>query len=94
MTSRIVEMLATTDALAEVFSDASIVQAMLDVEAALARAEARAGVIPKSAAEAIGRAATGRDVDAATLVREARASGTIAVPLVARPDRARPRVRR
>ena len=37
---RITEMLATTDALAAVFSDASIVQTMLDVEAALARAEA------------------------------------------------------
>ena len=76
-------MLATTDALDAVFSDTSIVQAMLDVEAALARAEAKAGVIPKDAAEAIGRAATARDFDAATLVREARASGTIAVPLVA-----------
>jgi 3-carboxy-cis,cis-muconate cycloisomerase len=80
---RIADMLATTDALAAVFSDTSIVQAMLDVEAALARAEAHAGVIPKEAAEAIGRAASARDVDVAALVGEARSSGTIAVPLVA-----------
>jgi 3-carboxy-cis,cis-muconate cycloisomerase len=83
MAPQITNMLATTDALDAVFSDASIIQAMLDVEAALARAEARAGVIPKGAAEAIGRAASARDFDAATLAREARASGTIAVPLVA-----------
>jgi 3-carboxy-cis,cis-muconate cycloisomerase len=83
MAPRITNMLATTDGLDAVFSDASIVQAMLDVEAALARAEARTGVIPKGAAEAIGRAASARDFDTATLVREARASGTIAVPLVA-----------
>ena len=56
---------------------------MLDVEAALARAEARAGVIPQAAADAIGRAASARDFDAAALAREARASGTVAVPLVA-----------
>jgi 3-carboxy-cis,cis-muconate cycloisomerase len=80
---RITDMLATTDALAAVFSDASIVQTMLDVEAALARAEAHAGVIPKGAAEAIGRAASARDIDVPALVGEARSSGTIAVPLVA-----------
>ena len=34
------------DALAAVFSDAAVLQAMLDFEAALARAEAQAGVIP------------------------------------------------
>ena len=80
---RITDLLATTDALAEVFSDAAIVQAMLDVEAALARAEARVGVIPASAAEAIVRAVSLGNVDVAALVGEARSSGTIAVPLVA-----------
>ena len=69
MTARITDMLATTDALDAVFSDTSIVQTMLDVEIALARAEAKAGVIPKEAAEAIGRAASAKDFDAATLVR-------------------------
>ena len=37
----------------------------------------------EGAADAIGRAASARDFDAAALAREARASGTIAVPLVA-----------
>ena len=50
MSSRLIDSLATTDALAEIFSDRSLVQAMLDFEAALARAEAKAGVIPASAA--------------------------------------------
>ena len=57
MTSRITDMLVTTDALAEVFSDTSAIQAMLDVEAALARAQASLEMIPRDAGEAITRAA-------------------------------------
>lgn len=34
----------------EVFSDENTIQAMLDVEAALARAEAKTGIIPENAA--------------------------------------------
>jgi 3-carboxy-cis,cis-muconate cycloisomerase len=83
VTSRIVDALVTTDALSEVFSDGAVVRALLDVEAALARAEASAGVIPTEAAEAIARAASGDDFDAAAVASESRSSGTIAVPLVA-----------
>ena len=36
MSSRLIDSLATTDALAEIFSDRSLVQAMLDFEAGLA----------------------------------------------------------
>ena len=46
MPARLIESLATTGALAEVFSDESVLQAMLDFEAALARAEARLGSGP------------------------------------------------
>ena len=49
MNMRLIESLATTPALAELFSDESVLGAMLDFEAALARAEARAGVIPQDA---------------------------------------------
>ena len=35
MTSRLIDCLATTDALADLFSDASMLRAMLDFEAAL-----------------------------------------------------------
>ena len=82
MTSRLIDSLATTDALAEVFSDRSILQAMLDFEVALARAEAKTGVIPSSAADAISAAARVEDFDAAAIAREARESGTVSIPLV------------
>ena len=82
MSSRLIGSLATTDALTEVFSDQSILQAMLDFEAALARAEAKAGVIPGRAAEAISAAASAEGLDAAAIAREARASGTVSIPLV------------
>jgi 3-carboxy-cis,cis-muconate cycloisomerase len=83
VTSHITRALATTDALAEVFSDRSAIQAMLDVEAALATAQAALGIIPAAAADAIGRAAVASAFDAAALARDARQSGSIAVPLVA-----------
>ena len=83
MTSRIANALATTDALAEVFSDATVIQAMLDVEAALARVQSALGLIPPGAGAVITKAATADAFDAADLARAARESGTIAVPLVA-----------
>ena len=82
MSSRLIDSLATTDALAEVFSDQSLLQAMLDFEAALARAEAKAGVIPDRAAEAISAAASADGLDGAAIAREARGSGTVSIPLV------------
>ncbi len=82
MTSFLIDSLATTDALAEVFDDRSVLQAMLDVEAALATAEAQAGVIPESAAAAIKAAANATDFDAQSIARLARDSATITIPLV------------
>ncbi len=82
MSSRLIDSLATTAALAEVFSDRSILQAMLDFEAALARAEAAAGMIPARAAQAIATAANADSFDAADIAREARDSGTTSIPLV------------
>ena len=83
MTSRITHALATTDALAEIFGDASTVQALLDVEAALARVQSALGVIPAGAGAVITRAAVSDGIDVDALVHEARASATIVVPLVA-----------
>ena len=45
----------TTEAMRNVFSDENRVQKYLDFEAALARAQARLGIIPKEAAAEIGR---------------------------------------
>ncbi len=82
MSSRLIDTLATTDALSELFSDRSMLQAMLDVEGALAKVEADLGVIPRGAATAIQAAACGSPFDAAPIAREARESGTVAIPLV------------
>lgn len=82
MSSRLIESLATTDALADIFSDVSVLQAMIDVEVALVRAAARAGAIPSRAAEAIATAVRADAIDAAALAREAWASATPVVPLV------------
>jgi len=77
----LIDSLSTTEALEELFSDGSVLQAMLDFEIALARAAARAGAIPAKAAEII--AATPAEAfDAASIARAARRSATPAVPFV------------
>ncbi len=58
------------------------VQRMLDVEAALARAEAEAGIVPEAAAAAIGRMARVERFDARALAAEAEGAGNLAIPLV------------
>jgi len=90
MTERLIDSLASTDALSAVFSDASLLAAMLEFEVALARVEAGRGVIPATAADAIAGAAVPDAFDAAAIAIRARASGTIAIPLV---DALRARVR-
>jgi 3-carboxy-cis,cis-muconate cycloisomerase len=82
MPSWLIDSLATTDALAEVFSDDSILRDMLEFESRLAAAEAQAGVIPRPAAAAIIEAARHADFDAKSIARAARESGTISIPLV------------
>ena len=66
----------------EAVSDRAWLQAMLDAEAALARARARAGQIPTEAAEAIAAACRAEGFDEAALSAEAAASGNPVVPLV------------
>jgi 3-carboxy-cis,cis-muconate cycloisomerase len=82
MSVRLIDSLATTEPLAEVFSDRSVLQAMLDFEVALARAEAELKIIPQSAARAIARAARAEDYDAAALARQTLRAGTPGIPLV------------
>jgi 3-carboxy-cis,cis-muconate cycloisomerase len=68
--------------LEEAVSEIAWIQAMLDAEAALARAEASAGVIPASAAEEIARCCAAERFDAASIGVEARQTGNPAEPLV------------
>ncbi len=68
--------------LREAVSDGAWLQAMLDAEAALARAEARAGVIPAGAAEAIASCCDAGRFDVAALGEAARRLGAPVEPLV------------
>ena len=70
------------DDVQESFSDRASLQAMLDFEAALARAEAQAGVIPASAASMIESACAVHRFDAAALAREAANAGNLVIPLI------------
>jgi 3-carboxy-cis,cis-muconate cycloisomerase len=78
----LIDCLATTDALAELFCDASVLGAMLEFEGALARAEASAGLIPAAAAAVISEAARRGGFDPSAIARDARAGATPAIPLV------------
>jgi 3-carboxy-cis,cis-muconate cycloisomerase len=82
MSVRLIESLATTEPLAELFSDESLLGAMLEFEVALARAEARLGMMPESAAEAIAAASKAGNFDTATLAKQALQGGTLTIPLV------------
>ncbi|MFG1684319.1 lyase family protein [Nonomuraea sp. NPDC049269] len=64
-------------------SDAAWLRAMLDAEAALARAQGRAGLIPGAAAALIDRVATGFTPDLPDLAQRARQAANPVVPLVA-----------
>ncbi len=77
----LIDSLATTAPLAELFSDRSILEAMLAFEVALARVQARAGIIPEEAANAIA-AATATDFDAESLSHDALRAGTPSIPFV------------
>jgi 3-carboxy-cis,cis-muconate cycloisomerase len=62
--------------------DRAWLQAMLDFEAALARAGARAGLLPVEAAETIAAACSAERFDVTQLGLDARASGNPVVPLI------------
>ena len=72
----------STPSMAATFSPPAHLRGMLAFEAALARAEARAGIIPPEAATAIAARCKEKLFDVAELYREARLSGTPAIPLV------------
>ncbi|GAA3070942.1 3-carboxy-cis,cis-muconate cycloisomerase [Streptosporangium carneum] len=69
-------------------SDHAWLRAMLAAEAALARAQARAGAAPQDAARVIGRVTETITVDPADLARRARQAANPVVPLVAELRRA------
>src|SRR6266436_8206916 len=82
MAARLIESLATNEAFAELFSDTSVLQAMLDFEAGLAQAQARVGIVPQKAADAIAAAAKPMAFDASKLAKDALLAGALPIPLV------------
>src|SRR3974390_395201 len=82
MAFRLIESLASTEPLAKLFADESILHAMLDFEVALAKVESRLGIIPASAAQSIAAAADPAAFDAADLSRKSLRAGTPSIPVV------------
>ncbi|MFL5732035.1 MAG: 3-carboxy-cis,cis-muconate cycloisomerase [Chloroflexia bacterium] len=74
--------LFSTPQMLGLFSAEAHVQQILHFEAALARAEAQAGIIPQSAAESIAAACRVERFDVPGLYREAVTAGTVVIPLV------------
>ncbi|HZO71994.1 MAG TPA: 3-carboxy-cis,cis-muconate cycloisomerase [Ktedonobacteraceae bacterium] len=74
--------LFSTSAMSAAFSPEAHVRQMLAFEAALAQAEARAGIIPSEAALSIAASCRVELFDVAALYREAATAGTPAIPLV------------
>jgi 3-carboxy-cis,cis-muconate cycloisomerase len=74
--------LLSSAAMRAVCDDVTYLQNMLDVEAALARAEAATGIIPKGMAEPIVKACKAGSFDLAVLAEAATRSGNLAIPLV------------
>lgn len=80
--SRLFRDLYGTDDMRAVFADEAMVARWLEVEAALARAQAGAGLIPHSAAEAITRSAGDARLDLDQLRRGVESSGHPLVPAI------------
>jgi 3-carboxy-cis,cis-muconate cycloisomerase len=78
----LVDLLFGSEAVNAVVSDGAWLQAMLDVEAALAGAQADAGLVPAPAAEEIAAACRDADFDIASISRRAVGAGNPAAPLV------------
>jgi 3-carboxy-cis,cis-muconate cycloisomerase len=82
MAVRLIESLATTGPLADLFSDDSVLRAMLDFEAALARVEGKLGIIPRAAAATISAVARTASLDASAIAAATPQSGTPAIPFL------------
>jgi 3-carboxy-cis,cis-muconate cycloisomerase len=80
--SNVFEGFLSTPAVMDAFGDRAFVAAMLRFEAALASAQAAAGVIPEAAAQSIVDTCKVDLFDAAKIVRESARAGSLAVPLV------------
>lgn len=72
----------STPQMLAVFDQAAVIQAMLDFEAALARAQAAEGLLPAAAAQAIAGVCKAELYDLPALVQASGRAGSLAIPLV------------
>ncbi len=72
----------STPEMIDVFGEQSLLQAMMDFEAALAHAQAAVGVIPAGAASAIGGVCKVELYDVPAIVAASGRAGSLAIPLV------------
>lgn len=72
----------STDEAVQGFGAAALIQHMLDVEAALAKAQADEGIVPASAAASIAAACRAERFDVQRIVADGAVAGSIAIPLV------------
>src|SRR5271154_4103923 len=72
----------STEAMRRIFSDENRVQKYLDFEAALARVEARLGIIPQEAAAEIGQHCNASEIDFAMLETQTVRIGYPVLPVV------------
>ena len=79
---RLLDPLFTTEKMREIFSDRGRLQGMLDFEGALARAEARAGMLSAAAAKAITAECRADRFDVDALAGATALAGNPAIPLV------------
>jgi 3-carboxy-cis,cis-muconate cycloisomerase len=78
----LLDPLFTTDAMRTIFSDHARVQRFLDFEAALARAQARVGVIPKAAVAPIESQCRAESFNIDAIARATALAGNPVIPLV------------
>jgi 3-carboxy-cis,cis-muconate cycloisomerase len=79
---RLLDKLFRYEAVDRIFSDQAYIQSLLEFEAALALAEAKAGVIPAADATIIAAACHAEQFNIEELASQASLSGNVAIPLV------------
>jgi 3-carboxy-cis,cis-muconate cycloisomerase len=79
---RLFDKLFRYEAIELIFSDRQYIQSLLDFEAALARAESKAGVIPAGDAQIIAAACQADQFNVEELTAQTALSGNVAIPLV------------
>ncbi len=82
MTALVFERFLSTPEMLALFSETSVLQSLLDVEAALARAQAAQGMIPEAAARVIAACCQTEQLDLEAIVNASGRAGSLAIPLV------------